>query len=79
MEECSICLELMKTDVTLLRCLHTFHTSCILKYRMRYKKTLCPICRRDAIFVSRCNLTENQDGTIAYSQFKEPRGCCNIM
>ena len=79
MEECAICLEVMKTDVTLLSCLHKFHTLCILNNRMIYRKHHCPICREEARFVARCNLKYNDDCSVSYSPYKDPKMCCNIM
>jgi len=41
--KCCICLdEMLDSDVSKTRCYHTFHTSCLLKY----KKCKCPICRQ---------------------------------
>lgn len=77
MEECVICLEIMKTDIILLNCLHKFHTLCILKYKNSYNCSLCPICRQDAIFMTRCNLRENKDGSVSYMARKNT--CCEIM
>jgi len=80
MEECTICLEPLKTDITILRCLHKFHTGCILKYKYRHKQNFCPICRRKSIFLSRCNVEKNEDNTLSYTEFKETKNkCCNIM
>ncbi len=80
MEECAICLEPMKTDVTLLTCLHKFHTICILNHRISYNNDKCPLCREKAKFMNRCNLNYNKDGSISYTPYKiKSVGCCNIM
>ena len=38
MNNCSICLDVMETDVLVLECNHIFHKNCL-------KKWICPICR----------------------------------
>lgn len=41
--ECCICLEkILNTNVTITKCNHLFHTSCLLKYNNQK----CPICRQ---------------------------------
>ena len=80
MEECSICLEIMETDIILLTCLHKFHTSCILLYKAIYKNKPCPICRVKSTILSRCNIKKNKDGSISYTLYKIPETfCCNIL
>lgn len=78
MEDCAICLEPMKTDIVLLRCLHKFHTECILHSRVNHNNFGCPICRRNAEFLTRCNIKKNTDGSISYTPFRE-KCCCSIM
>ena len=80
MEECAICLEYMETDVTLLTCLHKYHTACILYSRITYNQLMCPLCRKEALFMARCNLKYNSDNSVSYIPYKLPKvGCCNIM
>jgi len=45
--QCSICLDEYKNNdlVTILKCKHFFHDSCIKKWLL-YKSKFCPICRR---------------------------------
>lgn len=50
MTECSICLEDINkenTDVTTLRCYHTYHKKCIREWFDVGKNTLCPLCNYD--------------------------------
>lgn len=77
MLECPICLGDMKTDVTLLECLHKYHTSCILEYRKTVDVFLCPICRYQAKFLTRCDLKYNTDGSVSYKPMK--KCSCNVM
>ena len=48
-EACAICLEPMRTcdPITVLRCRHTFHTSCICTSVYLHHNHCCPICRAD--------------------------------
>ena len=77
MIECPICLGNMKTDITLLGCLHKYHTLCILEYRKRSDIFLCPMCRSEGEFLTRCNLKYNPDGSVSYKPMK--KCLCNIM
>ena len=50
MDECTICLEIMKTDLVMLTCHHKFHTTCIKDYIKSIPFDVipkCPICRRN--------------------------------
>ena len=46
-EKCSICLNLLKTNVEKIPCNHKFHTNCIRRWRlsMNGNNNKCPICR----------------------------------
>ena len=79
MEECSICLESMETDIILLKCLHHFHTKCITDHIFKHKKHLCPICRCPALYLNRCDIKIDKNNEIVYSKHKPKVSCCNIM
>lgn len=42
---CSICHEILKTDVEELQCQHLFHKRCISKWLIERRKKTCPNCR----------------------------------
>jgi len=42
-EECSICLDKINDNISLLKCSHIFHTKCIEKWT----RDNCPICRKE--------------------------------
>ena len=72
MEECSICLENLWGDVTLLKCCHKFHTDCIKIVR----NNKCPLCRNDIVKIGKLNVYYS-NSSIKY-KIKEPK-CCNIL
>ncbi len=43
-DECTICLELLKEDITLKNCNHSFHISCLKNWHKTNRN--CPICRK---------------------------------
>lgn len=45
--ECSICLENFsdKENITVLKCAHAFHTTCIERWKQGKRSPLCPFCR----------------------------------
>ena len=46
-EKCSICLEEISGDISITKCNHIFHYTCLSKYINNCEKTDCPICRSD--------------------------------
>ena len=44
-QNCSICLNTIKTNITTLPCQHKFHNTCIEKWKEEGKNT-CPCCRK---------------------------------
>jgi hypothetical protein len=62
-EECTICLESQKEkELTVLRCKHTFHQKCTLKW-FQNKRT-CPICRKYIPINEENNNQETEDNPI---------------
>ena len=56
MEDCSICLQPNnKIDISITKCNHKFHTSCLLKWRCNNSQ-LCPFCR--TVLVNKENIPE---------------------
>lgn len=78
MEECSICLESLEADITVLKCLHHFHTKCIINYVVKYKKDKCPICRSPAIYLNRCSI-KYVNGDPVYYKYTPKVSCCSIL
>lgn len=75
LEECSICLELLKKNVITLNCNHRFHTNCILNWtnnnnNLLYShdknfyiiKGLCPLCKKEY-----------------FKTFNVKKKCCSIL
>ena len=46
-EKCSICLEEISGDISITKCNHIFHYTCLCQYINNCGKTDCPICRSD--------------------------------
>lgn len=72
MEECCICLDLLKTDITILKCLHKFHTKCLYD-NFKYSNT-CPLCRQDMYIIARvdaCIVNES----LTYVKYKKQKHC----
>jgi len=55
-EECSICLELLKYEISTLSCHHEYHFKCLYNWQKKKGclKIVCPICRQEVeiIYVS---------------------------
>lgn len=82
MDECSICLEEMKTDLVMLRCFHRFHTKCFLDYVASIDEhPVCPLCRAKAKLFIRFDYRLSKKGKsgvrIPYIHIRdEKRDCC---
>ena len=72
MEECSICLENLWGDITLLKCNHKFHTECI----KIVKNRVCPLCRNELVKIGKLNVYYS-DSSVRY-KIKEPK-CCVLL
>jgi|TARA_R110001632_G_scaffold140800_3_gene256863 hypothetical protein len=72
MEECSICLENLWGDITLLKCNHKFHTECI----KIVKNRACPLCRNELVKIGKLNVYYS-DSSVRY-KIKEPN-CCVLL
>lgn len=72
MEECCICLEKLKADITLLKCLHKFHSKCL--YNTFKYSHQCPLCREDIIIIANVD-TCIINGTVTYVKRKSFKKC----
>lgn len=77
MEECAICLENMRTDISILCCFHKFHTNCIISWYLKNK--FCPICRSYITPISICDIKEDNQGNLVYVKRKQKKNCCVIL
>ena len=76
MEECSICLELLKTDVGVLKCKHIFHYSCLLEWKRHLcgEPVLCPLCREPGKLTCVVDIYISKNGRVRY-KFSKTSGC----
>lgn len=75
MEQCSICLEDLWTNVIFLECGHKYHKHCIRAARVR--SINCPLCRKKTYRLYKA-IAYCEDNMIKY-KLKNEGGCCDIM
>lgn len=75
MGECSICLENLFNDVTILICGHVYHTNCLKALTINADK--CPMCRAKMVKLTRANFYYDQ-GMLKYEIINK-KSCCTIL
>lgn len=76
MAECSICLEDLFEDITILTCGHVYHTQCLQALTVNADK--CPMCRAKIRKLTRANFYHSQ-GMIKYEIINDKKACCKIL
>ena len=72
MEECCICLDPLKNDIVIFRCLHKIHYRCFQEWSKR--SSLCPICRKEMFIITRADAAMDGDTTV-YTPRSKQQGC----
>jgi uncharacterized Zn finger protein (UPF0148 family) len=78
MDDCPICLDVLKEDVFITPCLHQFHNTCFTKFLQTSDDHRCPICRNPLQNNETNENDENDENWENIFRYEEHRRRANI-